>query len=150
MNPNRTMFSALILPVVVPIVSLLLLSGNIALANTPSPKETYLKYRDALASANKVEDLTSYMCKKVIDDINHTPTDMKPMMFGLMKETAPKQVKVLSEEIKGDNATLALTSTGDTVSKNSSETSKGSVTFVKENDEWKINKESWNIKIETK
>lgn len=129
---------------------LALMSASEALAaDALSPKETYLKYRSALPAANKIEDVSSFMCKKVNDDIAHTPAEMKPMMFGFMKETSPKAVQVVSEEVKGETATVLLEGKSAPEAKDGNavkEECKGKVTFVREGGIWKIEKESWDIK----
>ena len=134
-------------------VCLFLCAQSAVQAEALSAKEVYLKYRSALAKAAKIEDLQSFMAKHVVDEIQQTPADMKPMMFGLMKETAPKTVEILSEEVKGDNALLKLSGKGDSLFKGATitkEDTKGSVKLLRENGEWKIDKESWESKIEAK
>jgi len=130
-----------------------MLTINTVGAAALSPTATYLKYRTALASATKIEELSSFLAKQVNDEIKQTPAEMKPMMFGLMKETTPQQVKVLSEDIQGDNANIALSSEAPAAIGQSSiaaEITKGSVTLTKEDGEWKIKKESWDSKIVAK
>lgn len=90
------------------LASLFTLTGVFA-ADSLSPKEAYLKYKTALSSASKIEDLSTMLSKKVNEEVKNTPPDMKPMMFGLMKESSPHAVQVLTEEVKGDKATLTLT-----------------------------------------
>ena len=119
-----------------------------ALADSLSPKDSYLKYRTALAGAHKIEDLQSMLCKTVNEDIAHTPAPMKPMMFDLMKTTAPLSVQVVSEAVSGDNATLTLSGKSEPAGSKVKEQTSGKVTLVKENGTWKIKKESWNSKIE--
>lgn len=117
-----------------------------------SPKETYFKYRAALSAASKIDDVSSFLCKRVNEEIQKTPAPMKPMMFGLMKEITPKKVDVVSDVVNGDNATLTLTGKDELLAKvdpNAKEVSKGTVTLVKENGIWKIDKESWETKIKS-
>lgn len=118
-----------------------------------APKDLYLKYRSALLKASKIDDLKPFLCKKVVAEIDQTPADMKPMMFGIMKETSPNTVQILSEDLKGDNATLTLTGIGEPAPKNvtiTKEEIKGTVKLVKEAGAWKIDKESWEVKVEAK
>ncbi len=125
--------------------------GNCAvLADALSPKDTYMKYRAALAKAKEVKEITPFLCKKSCEQINQTPESDKPMMFGFMKETTPAVVQVISEEIKDDHASLKLSGKEAGLAKADSsvkETTEGTVTFVKENGEWKIDKENWNSSI---
>ncbi|MBX9689207.1 MAG: hypothetical protein K2X27_21035 [Candidatus Obscuribacterales bacterium] len=124
----------------------------LAQAESLSPKETYLKYRSALLSAKTVNEIMPFMCKKVQSEIESTPQDMKPMIFGLIKETTPSSVQVISEEIDGDSANLKLSSAGSQTpppgAKSIKEDTKGSVKLLKENGVWKIDKESWESKVE--
>ena len=131
-------------------MSVLFLNAAGVQAEALTPKETYLKYRAALPAAQKIEDVSSFMCKRVNEEIKGTPADMKPMMFGFIKETAPKTVQILSEEVKGDNATLVLTGKSEPEVQNGNkvkEDTKGKVTFLKEDGVWKIDKESWDSKV---
>lgn len=132
--------------------AVLFLNAGAAMAEAVlTPKETYLKYKTALSAAQKIEDVSSFMCKKVNDEIKETPADMKPMMFGLIKETAPKTVQIVSEEVKADTATLQLTAKTEPAMQDGNkvkEDTKGKVTFVKEGGIWKIDKESWESKVQ--
>jgi hypothetical protein len=119
-----------------------------AMAADLSPKETYLKYRPALEKAKKIEDVSSFLCKKVNEEIAHTPAEMRPMMFDMMKAFQPSDVKIVTEDLKGDTAMLTMKC--DKTDKNTKETGTGTCTFVKEDGVWKINKEQWNSKVETK
>jgi hypothetical protein len=127
-------------------------SINAVQAEMLSPKNSYLKYKSALSSASKIEDLCSFYCKQVNDEIKQTPPEMKPMLFSLMKETSPQLVTITSEDVSGDSAKLALVSSATEANKspNVSETTTGTVTFLKEDGEWKIKKETWSSKIESK
>lgn len=132
--------------------SVLILASILAVgpgfADSLSPKDTYLQYRAALVKAAKIEDLQTMLCKKVNEDIAHTPPDMKPMMFDLMKATAPTSVQVVSEVVDGDNATLTLAGRTEPAGPSVSEQTSGKVRLVRESGIWKILKESWNSKIE--
>lgn len=119
-------------------------TSSAVLADTLSPKETYLKYRTALAKAKEVKELCPYYCKRTIDQIEHTPEADKPMMFGFMKETSPQVVQVISEDIKDNTASIKLTGKeAGPADPKVKETTEGTVTFIKEGGEWKIDKESW-------
>jgi hypothetical protein len=125
-----------------------LLAVSPAFADSPSPTDTYLKYRAALVGAKKIEDVQSMLCKAVNEKIDHTPADMKPMMFELVKITAPLSVQVLSEAVNGDNATLIISGKTEPAGANVSEKTSGKVTLKKETGIWKIDKEAWDSKIE--
>ncbi len=117
-----------------------------ALADNISPKDTYLKYRKSMLAASKIDDLKDYLCKEVNEDINNTPADMKPMMFDLMKSLAPATVEIVSEDVKGDNATLLLKGKGEQGNAAATDKSTGKVTLLREGGVWKIHKESWESK----
>lgn len=122
-----------------------------ALADEAGPKEVYLKYKTAMDSASKIEDLSQFLAKHVNDEIAKTPADMKPMMFGFMKESAPHAVQIISETVDGNSATLTLTGKTEPDKINGEkvkEQTKGSCKLVKEAGAWKIDKESWDSKVE--
>jgi len=119
-----------------------------AFADPLSPKATFEKYRAALLQAGKIEDLQSMFSKKVNEEINNTPAEVRPAMFDLVKTMEPHSVEVLSEEVTGDNATLALSGKTEPADSKFKEHTSGKVTLVKEDGVWKIVKESWDSKIE--
>ena len=125
-----------------------ILAVSAALADSLAPEDTYIKYRAALADAKKIEDLQSMLCRDVNEKIEQTPPDMRPMMFGLLKDLTPKDVQVLSETVNGNGATLVLSGKTEPAGSGVSEKTTGKVTLVKEDGIWKIDKEAWNSKIE--
>lgn len=130
------------------LASILLISSTAAFADALSPKDTYLKYRAALANAKEVKEISTFLCKKANRQINETPENDKAMMFEMMKEMTPNEVQVVSEETKDEHATLKLTGNEPRpADKSIKEKIEGTVTFIKENGEWKIDKESWNSSI---
>ncbi|PWT98958.1 MAG: hypothetical protein C5B53_06030 [Candidatus Melainabacteria bacterium] len=107
-----------------------------------------MQYHSALSTATAVDAVEPYMCKKVTKEIDETPADMKPKMFGLIKEFTPKSVKVTSEKIDGDQATLSLIdNSAQSTPRGITEKTAGTVTLVREDGTWKIDKESWNSNI---
>lgn len=125
--------------------------SNGAFAAELSPKETYNKFHAAMLKAGSIDEVKSFMCKRVNEEINNTPADMKPMMFGFLKATLPNEVIVGAEEVKGDTATLALSVKADPAAKEDKtrkEETTGSVKLIKEGGVWKIDKESWQSKVE--
>lgn len=114
-----------------------------------SPKEFYAKYHAAMAAANKIEDLQQYLCKRANKEINETPDPMRPMLFGIMKTLMPGPVKVESEKVDGDKATLNLVPDYSKAPKaDPNEKGTGSVTLIKEDGAWKVDKEKWDFKLE--
>ncbi len=123
----------------------------LANADELGPKETYQKYKVALDAASKIEDLSQFLAKHVNDEIAKTPADMKPMMFGFMKETAPHAVQILKETVNGNEAVLTLSAKTEPDKINGEkvkEQTTGTCKLLKESGSWKIDKESWNSKVE--
>lgn len=134
---------------IMPILGILLCTISVSAKDEQiSPTETYMQYHNTLSTATTVDAVQPFMCKKVIKDIDETPADMKSKMFGLIKELTPKSVKVTSEKIEGDEATLSLEDTSaQSTPKGMNEKTDGAVTLVREDGSWKIDKESWNSHI---
>lgn len=109
-------------------------------AATITPSDVYLQYRAALVDAKDISAVAPLMTKSVNEDINHTPEKDKPMMFGILKSFSPKTVQILSEKIDGEKAVL-------TVSGDPKEKETGTVSLLRENGLWKIEKESWKASI---
>jgi len=146
----RDLFPALLASGILSAALAVLLAGA-AIAGEASPTTVYLEYHKALQTAQAIDAVASFMSKKVNDEIQTTPADMKPMMFGMIKDLTPKVVQVTSEKIDGDHATLTL-ATSDSSQEaaptkaalpNAQEKTEGSVTLVRESGSWKIDKESW-------
>lgn len=122
-------------------------SSSASAAEPQTPKETYIKYHAAMLAANKIEDVQQYLCKRVNKEINDTPGMMRPMMFGFLKAVMPGPVKIESEKVDGDSATLSLLPDYSKAPKaDPNETGTGSVTLIKEDGAWKIDKEKWDFK----
>lgn len=120
-------------------------------AEEQTPKAAYLDYFKTFLVATDVNAIVPYMCKSVVKQINETPADMKPMMFGVMKEMTPKEIEVLSEKVDGDHATIKLAGKPDaSLAKDMTEKNEGTVTMVREDGVWKIDKESWNSSVKSK
>jgi hypothetical protein len=121
-----------------------------ASAEEQTPKAVYLDYFKTFLSATDVNAVIPYMCKSVVKQMNETPADMKPMMFGVMKEMTPKEIEILSEKVDGDHATMTLSGKPNTTDPNMTEKNDGTVTMIREDGAWKIEKESWNSSIKSK
>ena len=120
-------------------------------ADSPKPSDLYRQYHKQLLAASSVDEIKPFLCKKVVADIDGTPAPMKPMMFGLLQTMTPKDVLIVSENIDGDKATLTLKSAeAEKKVEGVSETTKGTVTLVREGALWKIDKETWDSKFVSK
>ena len=130
-------------------VSLTLATAAGFAADNATPSAVYKQYHKALMAATSVDQLSSFLCKKVNEDIQKTAPDVKPMMFGMIKDMTPKAFDVVSENIDGDHASIDLAAqTSDPAPNSSAEKSTGKVTFVREGGSWKIDKERWESKVE--
>ena len=109
-------------------------------AATPSPTDAYLQYHAAIVDASDVSAVAPLMVRSVNEDISHVPTQMKPMYFGMIKNLAPRNVQVVSEKVDGDKAQLALSS-------NSKDKKSGTVTLLREDGVWKVEKEAWTASV---
>lgn len=146
MNRNR-FFKGVAAALFLSTVGVGVYSSSAVAAETQTPKEAYIKYHAAMLAANKIEDLQQYLCKRVNKEINETPSMMRPMMFGFMKAVMQGPVKIESEKVNGDSATLSLLPDYSKSPKaDPNETGTGSVTLIKEDGSWKIDKEKWDFK----
>lgn len=112
-------------------------------AETITPSEAYRQYRAALFDAKDVSSVSPLMTKSVNEQINATPEKDKSMMFDVLKHFSPKTVHIVSERIDGEKAVL-------TVSGDPKENEAGTVTLLRENGSWKMEKETWKSHLEIK
>jgi len=128
------------------LVTSLVLSHSIAWAEATSPRAMYLDYLKKLAGAKTVQEIMPYLSKNIIEKINATPADQRPMLFEVMKNFRPTGVQVQSESVDGDKAVLKLTAVSPLPLKDASgmkDTTTGKVDFVREGKEWKIEHEAY-------
>ena len=111
-----------------------------ALAQGPSATEFYKTYRAAWAKATSFQDVASFHSKASQAKLAEIPADEQKMMFEMVKEMDPKDVKVVKETATATGATLDLT--GVDADK---KTVTGTVELVKEGGAWKMVKESWKM-----
>jgi len=118
-----------------------------------TPESVYHTYHKAMLNAKTYKDVQPFLVAKAVKEMNDTPAEERTMMFGMLKELCPKDVRVISSTVEGDKASLKLV-VGDgkpvvvdrpIVGKTKEETS-GVCTMVIENGEWKVDKESWKTK----
>jgi hypothetical protein len=103
--------------------------------------EFYMSYVAALGKAKSVDDLLPFMSKKRVEQIKAEPAADRAMMFDMIKEFAPKDVKVVKETPSAGGATIEASG-----SDGSGATMKGTITLVKEAGAWKVDKDSWSNK----
>jgi|SRR3989344_3475932 len=113
---------------------------------TMSPKETYLKMRAEMDSVKTYADLEAitikYGSKTQVEKINANraqidalPAAFKDQLATMAKNPASKDITTVQETISGNIATLNVSSTKPGF--------KGTVTMVLENNQWKLELESW-------
>lgn len=121
------------------VMAVVVASGTLA-AQNQTATEFYLGYLAALGKAKSVDELLPFMARKRVDQIKAEKPDDRAMMFDMIKEFAPKNVKVVKETPSAGGATLEATGDG------SGGTTKGTITLVKEAGAWKVDRESWSNK----
>jgi hypothetical protein len=109
-----------------------------------SPRALYLKYHAAIFAAKDVEELKPYLSQTALAQIKASPASDRPMMFGMMQTMTPHKVDVVSEKIEGSKATLSITA--ETTSNGFEEKTTGTISLVREGDDWKIDKEAYDSK----
>lgn len=118
-----------------------------------TPEAAYRTYHQAMLDAKTYKDVTPYLVAKAVKEMEDTPAEERKMMFGMLKELCPKDVRIVSSQIDGEKASLKLV-VGDgkpvivenpVFGKTKEETS-GECTMLVENGQWKVDKESWKTK----
>ncbi len=104
-----------------------------------SPSAEYLKYVAAISTARSIKDLTPFISAPKLKELDAMPPSQQEQCLKFMQTVTAKNVKVDSEKIEGNRATLAVSGTdacggGPTT---------GTVLMVKENGTWKLEKENW-------
>jgi hypothetical protein len=104
--------------------------------------EFYVEYRAALAKAKAIEDLSPYMSKEMKAKVESTPAAERPKMFEFVKQMSASMtnVKVLKETKTAEGVTLTVEGMDGT------DKMTGQIRIVKENDAWKMGRESWSNK----
>jgi hypothetical protein len=100
----------------------------------------YTEYRAAFDKAKAVEDILPYMSAQRRKQVEATPADERKKMFGAIKIMgALSNVKITKESRTADGATLSV----DAIDSDKSKTT-GTITLVRENGAWKVDKESFS------
>jgi hypothetical protein len=104
--------------------------------------EFYMAYRAAFAKAKAIEDLSPYMSKEMKAQVEATPAAERPKMFEFVKlmSGSMTNVKVLKETKTAEGVTLAVEAM------DGNEKKTGQIRIVRENDAWKMGRESWSNK----
>jgi hypothetical protein len=100
----------------------------------------YTEYRAAFDKAETVEDIIQYMSASRRKQIESTPADERAMMFDMMKTLGVlSDLKIAKETRTAGGATLSV----DALDSDKAKTT-GTITLVKENGAWKIEKERFS------
>lgn len=127
--------------VCLPIV-LLASASLFAQAATPSASDFYMQYRKAFDAAKKIEDVLLFMSAETTKQVQATPPAERGQMFEMIKMMGTlTNVKITKETRTANGATLTVTAL-DSDKKNTI----GTIDIVKENNTWKLGKESWSTK----
>lgn len=123
-----------------------------AFAADQSPTEAYLEMHKKELSAKSYADIAALRSQRSIANEKAAGKELsvedQKMFFPLFKATLPKVVKVVGEDVKGDEATLQATVPPSTDPK-IKETTTGTIVLFKENGIWKLDSEKWSTKIES-
>ncbi|MCK5214845.1 MAG: hypothetical protein KAR05_05780, partial [Candidatus Omnitrophica bacterium] len=108
-----------------------------------SVKKVYAAYQVAVQSSD-IKGLRKYVFSQAIAELDDV--ENAAMVLNLMKKMSPENVKIIDEKVDGETATLTATAEGMFGS------SRGVISFVKEEGAWKLVKENWEAgrSIETK
>ena len=120
---------------------LLLVAGltPVTHAQNQSATEFYMAYRAAFAKATKIEDVTPFMSKATLAEINETPAAERAKMFGMLKMMDTyTNVKVLKEAKTAQGVTLSVEGVDAKKAK-----ATATVEIVKEGTAWKLGGENW-------
>ena len=121
------------------LIAVLLASSTLA-AQSQTPAQVYLAYREALTKATTLEALQPYLATAVVAQVTATPVPERPKVLDTLKTlSAAFQIRVTAETDTPEGHVLIVDGVdgGD-------RPIRGTVDLVKEADHWKIVKESWH------
>lgn len=111
------------------------------------PSSTYAAINAAIKQGN-MNEMVKYMSKSSQADIakdRSKPEFSEEKIMKLLQFMAPVSYKVENQIIKEDKAVLELSGKGRSIFKpDAIEDSYGRVLFVKEDGQWKLDRENWN------
>jgi hypothetical protein len=128
-------------------VKIVLLAVLVAVAGAPiaaqsasqTPTQFYMAYRTAFDKAKTVADIRPFQSKSVLKQIDATPAAERAQMFEMIKMMGTYTgLKVVKETVTATGATLQVEAIDSDKAK-----AKGTITLVKEDGAWKIEKENW-------
>jgi len=126
-------------------VALLTLPVPAALA-LDSPTDAYLKIHQLELKMTKYEDTFAWRTKRSIAKDPKLSEKENNEIVGLMKMMMPLKVKVVSQAINGQEATLKAIADPLPNEDPKSKTT-GTIIMLQENNTWKIDTEKWSTKV---
>lgn len=124
-----------------------------AFARDLSPTEAYLEMHKKEVEAKSFEDIRGLRSQRSIAAEKAAGRTMtkedEKMFFPLFKETLPKDVKIIGEVVKGNEATLSATVPPKNQDPKVKESTTGTIVLFKEDGVWKLDSEKWSTKIES-
>ena len=126
------------------LVGAVVLAAGVAVAAPPAHQtatQFYMAYRAAFDKATKIEDITPYMCAANRKQAEDTPKAERDQMFEMIKSfDTHTKIKVTKEDHRGDGSVALTVTAYDT---DQQKEVGATVTIVKEDGAWKLQKESW-------
>ncbi len=117
------------------------------LADT-TPGQAYLELHKKELAAKSYADIAVLRAKASIAQDKMDPKE-QDQLFPLLKSLMPHDVTVVSEKVTGDSATLNVVAAPDpSLKPGDKETTTGVVELLKEDGQWKLNREKWDSKAE--
>jgi len=110
-------------------------------AGSGSPRDIYAVYVTA-QKAGDVEGMCGCVTEAKVKQLQGMPAARKKQVIEMVKMMAPVEYTVVSEEIRGDGATLTVSGKTTDFSGGLRD-QKGVITFVKEGGAWKVASEKW-------
>ena len=98
-----------------------------------SPTDAYMNYYDALMGGN-MEEMKKHLAKSMVEQIEQSGMGDAEILE-MVKWLVPEEIEITDEKIENDSAILTATGGFDF--------QEGTIEMVKENEEWKLLKESW-------
>jgi hypothetical protein len=120
-------------------LSVLALAAPASAVDSKAATQAYMGYNAALAKATQLTDVLPHLSSAYRQMLESRPKADQPEWLKRLKESMMKDVKVSSETVSGNTATLLATGTSA-----SGNAMKGKVSMVKESGAWKLDEEGWS------
>ena len=108
-------------------------------ADSKAATQAYMDYNAAVAKATTLAEVLPYLSADYRKGLESRPKADHPEWLKRLKDSVMKDVKVSSEEISGNKATLMATGTSA-----SGNAMRGKISLVKEGSAWKLDEQGWS------